>query len=116
MIEKDVIIEVVGRKIFVSLPQNDDDIRFIISLRYSKWDSKNRQWIVPDYLGNLDLIRKRFGTRVSRLIVHETIPISVNGVEREIDRNELLKIKELAIAKSLKVTYEEEPKGDKEST
>jgi len=161
VIEKDVKIEVVGRKIFVSLPKNDDDIRFIISLRYSKWDSKNRQWIIPDYQGNLDLIRKRFGTRVNRLIIHETIPISINGVEREIDRNELLiirtltgrlklilgfdqeiatlvksfafhrwdatnkwwtvpysekylsKIKELALAKSLKVTYEEEPKGDK---
>ena len=64
-IAKDVNIEVAERKIFVSLPKNDDDTRFILSLRYSRWDSKNRQWIVPDYRDNLDLIRERFGLRVN---------------------------------------------------
>ena len=158
---KDVNIEVAERKIFVSLPKNDDDTRFILSLRYSRWDSKNRQWIVPDYRDNLDLIRERFGLRVNRLLVHETTSINFKGGEREIGRNELLiirtltgrlklffgfdheiatllksfafhrwdatnkwwtvpysekylsEIKELALAKGMKVTYEEEPKGDK---
>jgi len=42
VIKKDVNIEVAGSKIFVSLPKNDDDTRFILSLRYSRWESKNR--------------------------------------------------------------------------
>ena len=52
------------------MPKNDDDTRFILSLRYSRWDSKNRQWIVPHYQGNLDIIKERFGTRVNRLIIN----------------------------------------------
>jgi site-specific recombinase XerD len=160
-IKKDVNIEVVGRKIFLSLPKNDDDIRFILSLRYSRWESKNRQWIVPNYQDNLDIIRERFDLRVNRLLVHDNTSINIKGVEREIGRNELLiirtltgrlklffgfnneiatllksfafhrwdatnkwwtvpysekylsEINELAIAKGMKVTFEEEPKGDK---
>jgi integrase/recombinase XerD len=156
-----VNIEVTGRSIYVQLPKNDDDTQFILSLRYSRWDRKNRQWIVPDYPGNLDLIKDRFNARVNRLIIHETSPVSIQGVQREINRNEILiirtvtgrlklifgfdheiatllksfafhrwdatnkwwtvpysekylsEIKELALVKGMKVTYEEEPKGDK---
>jgi site-specific recombinase XerD len=160
-VTKDVNIEVSGRKIFLILPKNDDDTRFILSLRYSRWDGKNRQWIVPNYPGNLDLINDRFKARVNRLIIHETSPLNVQGDQREIGRNELLiirtstnrlklffgfdpeiskllksfvfhrwdaknkwwtvpysekylsEIKELALTKKIKVTYEEEPKGNK---
>ncbi len=158
---KDVNIEVAGRKIFLRLPKNDDDTRFILSLRYSKWDKMNYQWIVPDYPGNLDLLKDRFGSRVNRLIIHETTHINVQGLKRDIERNEILiirtlagrlklifgfdneiamllrgfafhrwdatnkwwtvpwsekylsEIRELAEAKGMKITYEEEPKGDK---
>ena len=161
VVAKNVNIEVAGRKIFVGLPKNDDDTRFILSMRYSRWDNMNRQWIVPDYPGNLDLLSDRFGPRINRLVVHETSNINVRGVQRVIGRNELLiirtlagrlklifgfdsemakllksfafhrwdatnkwwtvpytekylaEIEELAGAKSMKVTYEEEPKGDK---
>ena len=161
VVKKDVNIEVVGRKIFLSLPKNDDDIRFILSMRYSRWESKNRQWIVPNYQDNLDIIRERFDLRINRLLVHDNTSINIKGVEREIGRNELLiirtltgrlklffgfdneissllksfvfhhwdatnkwwtvpysekylsEINELAIAKGMKVTFEEEPKGDK---
>jgi len=153
--------EICYSKTIQNLPKNDDDTRFILSLRYSRWEGKNRQWIVPNYRDNLDLIKDRFNARVNRLIIHETSPVSVQGVQREIGRNELLiirtptgrlrllfgfdqeiatllksfafhhwdatnkwwtvpysekylaAIKELALAKSMKVTYEEEPKGDK---
>lgn len=161
LIPKNVNIEVAGRSIYIQLPKNDDDTRFILSFRYSRWDGKNRHWIVPDYPGNLDLINDRFKERVNRLIIHETSPVSVSGIQREIDRNEILiihtqtgrlkllfgfdneiakllksfafhrwdavnkwwtvpyserylaEIKELAEAKGKKVTYEEEPKGEK---
>lgn len=160
-IEKNVNIEVAGRKIFIRLPKNDDDTRFILLLRYSKWDKKDRQWIVPNYPGNLDQIKDRFQLRINQLIIHETSSINVQGIEHQVSRNELLiiktltrrlklifgfdneitnllksfafyrwdttnkwwsvpysekylaEIKELAITKGMKVTYEEEPIGDK---
>jgi len=160
-IEKDVNIEVTGRKILLQLPKNDDDTRFILSLRYSKWDKKDRQWIIPHYPGNLDQIKDRFKFRINRIIVNETTNINIQGVERNVGCNELLIIKtltgrlklifgfdseitkllksfafyrwdatnkwwsvpyserylaeiqELALTKGMKVTFEEEPKGDK---
>ena len=75
-IKQDVNIEVVGRKIFLSLPKNDDDTRFILSLRYSRWESKTRQWIIPNYQDNLDIIRNRFHLRVNRLLVHDNTSIN----------------------------------------
>ncbi len=160
-IKKDVSLEVAGRKIFVKLPKNDDDTRFILSLRFSKWDKKDWQWIIPNYPGNLDQLKDRFKLRINRLIIHETNNINISGIERQIGRNELFiiktltgrlklifgfdseftnllkrfafyrwddtnkwwtvpysekylaEIKELALTKGMKITYEEEPKGDK---
>ena len=161
LIEKNVNIEVIGRKIVVQLPKNDDDTRFILSLRYSKWDKKDRQWIVPNYPGNLDQLKDRFKLRINRLIIHETTSINIQGIEHQIGIHELLiiktssgrlklifgfdneitnllksfafhrwdptnkwwsvpysekylaEIKKLALTKGMKITCEEEPKGDK---
>lgn len=143
------------------MPKNYDDTRFILSLRYSQWDKKNRQWIVPNYPGNLDQLKERFNVRINQLIIHETTSINIKGVEHEIGIHELLiiktlsgrlklifgfdseitnllksfvfhrwdstnkwwsvpyserylaEIKALALTKGIKITYEEESKGEK---
>jgi integrase/recombinase XerD len=99
-----VSIIVLGRKIAIILPKNELDIRFIVSLRYSRWDGKQFCWIVPNYPGNLDLIKDHFKERITELIIHDDIETTTkdNG-QREIGKNDLLIIK--TTAGRLKVIY-----------
>ena len=48
-IKKTVFIEVAGLRIFIKLPKNDIDVRFICSFRYARWDASGFVWIVPHY-------------------------------------------------------------------
>jgi len=92
-----VHIEVLGRIIMIELSKNQLDIHFIRSIRYSRWDGKQFCWIVPNYPGNLDLIREYFKERISDLIFHDDIDVNLNGQnQRQIRRNELLIIKTAA--------------------
>jgi integrase/recombinase XerD len=62
---KNVSVQVLGRSIILKLPKNDLDIKFICSLRYSRWDARQFFWIVPNYPGNLDLIKDYFNDRIN---------------------------------------------------
>jgi len=89
-----VMVMVLGRTIVVKLPKNEADTRFLISLRYSKWDGKLFCWAVPNYPGNLDLIKNYFKERITELIVHDEIEaITKDNIQRKIDKNDLLIIK-----------------------
>lgn len=70
---KDVKIQVQGRSMMVWIPKNQDDICFINQIKYSRWDKKKFCWIVPNYPGNLDLIKKHFGERINSITVAESI-------------------------------------------
>jgi len=37
---KVISVEVLNKKIILRMPKNDDDIRFVLSLRYSRWNKK----------------------------------------------------------------------------
>jgi integrase/recombinase XerD len=89
--DKIVSVQVLGRSIILKLPKNDADTKFIASLRYSRWDGKQFCWIVPNWPGNLDLIKDHFHDRISELIIHETFETktSTDG-QRNIGINELL--------------------------
>ena len=89
-----VSITVMGRKIAIKLPKNDADTRFISGLRYSRWDKGQFCWVVPNYPGNLDLIKDYFNHRITELVVHESIETHTEkGTQREICKNEILIIK-----------------------
>jgi len=89
-----VTVMVLGRTIVIKLPKNDADTRFILSLRYSKWDGKQYLWTVPNYSGNLDLIKDYFKERITELIVQDALEvISKDNIQRKIDKNDLLVIK-----------------------
>jgi len=88
-----VSIMVFGRKIAIKLPKNEVDTHFILGLRYSRWDGKQYCWIVPNYPGNLDLIKDYFKDRVTELIIHDEIETSLKDNLRKIDKNDLLIIK-----------------------
>lgn len=89
-----VSINVFGRKIAIKLPKNDADIKFILSLRYSIWNSKQYCWTIPNYEGNLDLIKDYFKDRIIELIIHEEFETNTTGdIQRKIGKNDLLVIK-----------------------
>ena len=68
---KGVSVTVLGRKIVLKLPKNEADTRFIAGLKYSRWDGKQFYWTVPNYPGNLDLIKDYFKERITELIITE---------------------------------------------
>lgn len=88
---KSVSIVIAGRKIILKLPKNEPDVRFLTSLKYSRWDKANFCWIVPNYPGNLELIKHFFGERIRAIEISETITIeNKSGQTRSIDKNEML--------------------------
>jgi site-specific recombinase XerD len=93
-LNQDVAVEVINRKILLKLPKNDADINFIRTLRYSRWKNNDRLWEVPDYPGNLDLIRDYFGKRIAGITMHDRIELQPgNENARSIQRDEVLMIK-----------------------
>ena len=89
-----VFIQVNGRRIEVKLPKNENDSRFLISLRYSRWDKKNFCWVLPNYPGNLDLLKNYFSGRITEISVREEIEFDTGSTEnRIIGKDELLVIK-----------------------
>ena len=92
-----VCVEILARTIIIKLPKNQLDIHFIRSIRYSRWDGKQFCWRVPNYPGNLDLIKEYFKERIYELIVHKDFEVWTNAItKRSIKRNELLIIKTAA--------------------
>jgi site-specific recombinase XerD len=92
--DKNVSVQVLGRSIILKLPKNDTDTKFITSLRYSRWDGKQFCWIVPNWPGNLDLVKDHFHDRIAELIIHEDFEVTTKaGQQRRIGTNELLIIR-----------------------
>ncbi len=90
----DVSVEVINRKILLKLPKNETDINFIRTLRYFRWLKDERLWEVPDYPGNLDLIRDYFRERIIDIKIHDRIDIQQgNENGRSIKKDEVLMIK-----------------------
>ncbi len=88
-----ILIEVIGRKIILKMPKNDIDVKFIVSLRFSKWDKENRTWLIPNYPGNLDIIKEYFKERISNIIIHQAVEISTGNATHKIESNDFLCVK-----------------------
>ena len=76
---KNVIIEVIGSKIIVKMPKNDQDVKFITSLRYAKWIRDQFIWQIPHYGDNLNLIKTYFSNRIERLTIHTVHDINIDA-------------------------------------
>jgi site-specific recombinase XerD len=50
------------------MPKNDDDIRFVNTLKYSRWKSEIFRWEIPNYKNNVELIKQHFGQRLKEVI------------------------------------------------
>lgn len=88
-----ITIEVIGRKILLKLPRNEADIKFINTLKYSRWDGRMFCWEIPNYPGNLDLLADYFGDRIDSLVQHDTYEIKIGNETRQAGNMEIIMIK-----------------------
>ncbi|PWK17062.1 site-specific recombinase XerD [Arcicella aurantiaca] len=108
-----IYVEVIGRKILVKMPKNDVDVKFILTIRYSKWEKEQYFWSIPNYPGNLEMIVNYFGNRLHDLKVHEEIenPIPNSKEKVTFSKNEVLIFK--TSTKRLKVIFGYNPELSK---
>lgn len=89
-----VSIQISGRKITVHLPKNEVDTKFLLSFRYSRWDRKQFCWVIPNYPGNIDLLKEYFKERISAIVTNEVLTvIGIIDDHRSIEKNDLLIIR-----------------------
>ncbi len=79
--EADIVIEVLGRKILLKMPKRDTDVKFVLSLRYSRWNKNDYLWEIPNYPGNLEALKSHFSGRIKRLTEHEMYEVAVDANE-----------------------------------
>lgn len=92
--QNSVKIDVLNRKIRIYVPKNDEDIEFIRGLGYSRWHKRDYCWEVPDYPGNLDLIKEYFGERIVALRQIDSMDVKPKTIaNKSIKRNEVLLLK-----------------------
>ena len=100
----DVFIIVHGRSISVKLPRNEQDTRFILGFKYSRWDKKQFCWTIPNYANNLILLKSYFSDRNPNIEVYSESEIFASyDVKRTVKPNELLVVK--TISGSLKLFF-----------
>lgn len=92
--KKGITIEINGRKIILKMPRNTADIAFINSIKFSKWNAGGYFWQIPNYGGNIQMIKNYFGDRIVSFTESESISIAVGDMPTVIlGKNEVLGIK-----------------------
>ncbi len=87
------------------MPKNEGDTKFVLGLRYSKWEKEGYFWSIPHYPGNLEMIQNYFGNRIAELKIHEQIDIGAIGATSspKLNKNEVLVLK--TTTKRLKLIF-----------
>lgn len=88
-----VHIQVLGRRIILKLPKNQTDVQFILKFRYARWEKQNFHWVIPNYPGNLELIKAYFKTRIVGLEEETTLKVEHQSKQRVIKKHEVWVIK-----------------------
>jgi len=63
--QESVSITFTERFILLKMKKDDQDIRFLRTLRYSRWDSTGFCWVVSNKKENLTMLRNYFGDRLT---------------------------------------------------
>src|SRR5690554_407787 len=92
--QKKIKLDVFERKILLKLPKNEQDIQFIRSIPFCKWDKHHFHWVIPNYPGNLERLHSYFGNRISECTEHvsESIQFQNTGLNTVKRRDEVLLI------------------------
>ena len=85
-----VSIEVLYRQILVKLPKNEVDTKFLLTLRYVKFDKLKKLWIVPNFPTNLELLKVYFNDRISGITVHEAKWLTINNETQKVTTHDVL--------------------------
>ena len=88
-----VLIEVIGRKIVLKMPKNEIDVKFVLTLRFTKWDKDQRVWVIPNYADNLEIIKAYFKERISNIIIHKVVEVATGKATHKVEANDFLCIK-----------------------
>lgn len=88
-----IVVEIIGKKIIIKMPKNDEDVRFLLTLRYSKWDKVQRFWVIPNYAQNLVLIKTYFKERICELTIHQNVETNPTKEAHVVSKDEVLCIK-----------------------
>ena len=66
-----VTAEVLGKKIIVKMPKKEEDIAFMRTFTYPRWNRQHFFWEIPDYPGTLERLKEYFGSRLTVVIEKE---------------------------------------------
>lgn len=66
-----ISIEVADRKILVTFPKDEDDIRFLNTFKYSRWNHTQHCWEISNFKDNLEILKTYFGNRLTSLVFKE---------------------------------------------
>ena len=69
--KESITIDVVDKKILLKVPRNEEDIKFVNTLKYSRWNNLTFRWEIPHYKDNLELLKQYFGSRLTSVTVVE---------------------------------------------
>lgn len=93
MEQRPISIEIIGRKIIIRIPKNGNDIKFIGSIRYSRWNKQGYFWETPHYPGNVELLKGYLGDRLYQITERPLIEIPQKDEVVLLDKNQALIIK-----------------------
>jgi len=98
----DIDVLVTRTLITIVLPKNEADIQFLRTFKYAKWDYDNFCWVLPNYVNNVERLKKYFGNR--DICISEQEQNRVSNIKLpEFARTDLLIINELH--RNLKVYF-----------
>jgi len=86
----EVNITITAKRLFVKLPKNETDTQYLKSFRYVHWDNNNRQWIIPNYGRNLELLKSYFQNRT--VVITEQSEKKITGDKVAISEAGILKV------------------------
>ena len=80
----EVMLEIRSNKLVLKMPVDQQDILFVKSLKYSRWNTAKFQWEIPHYGKNLEFIRKHFGNRLKEQTaeVEKAVVEPVQGISK----------------------------------
>jgi len=86
----EINISITTKRIFVQLPKNETDTQFLTSFRYVHWDKNNRQWIIPNYGKNLELLKSYFQNRT--VVITEQSDQKINETKTTLAEADKVKV------------------------
>lgn len=93
MEKRPLTLEIVGRKLLLKIPKNDQDIQFIRSIPYARWNKDAFFWEIPHYPGNLEKLKGYFGERLTSITERLVIEVPQKDETVLLDKNQVLVVK-----------------------